>query len=296
MYAVFFDEVDVYAVFFDKDTYDRFKLTKEEYALLKEKEEKEKADTALAKQIKQPFKMDLTDLDTRKLRLTNGSVNLGSYRMSPASDKLFFTARFEQGFDVWVVDPRTKELKMLAKLGANSAALEMSKDGKSLYVLSDGKISKVDAESGKITPVTINSEMNLKTAEERAYIFNHAWRQMKKKFYDPKLHGVNWDMYKQTYARFLPHINNNYNFQELLSEMLGEINASHTGGRYSPQNPNGDATASLGLLYDETAGGNGLKVSEVIASGPLDKANTKIKAGQVIQKIDGETINDAIDW
>jgi hypothetical protein len=39
-------------------------------------------------------------------------------------------------------------------------------------------------------------------------------------------------MYKDTYAKFLPHINNNYDFQEL-SEILGELNASHTGGRYS---------------------------------------------------------------
>ncbi|MFX5937569.1 hypothetical protein ABTE71_19640, partial [Acinetobacter baumannii] len=82
--------------------------------------------------------------------------------------------------------------------------------------------------------------MNLDAAGERAYIFDHAWRQVKKKFYDPKLHGVDWELYKKAYARFLPHINNNYDFQELLSEMLGELNASHTGGRYSPQNPNGD--------------------------------------------------------
>ncbi|MFX6027523.1 hypothetical protein ABTE84_19440, partial [Acinetobacter baumannii] len=92
---------------------------------------------------------------------------------------------------------------------------------------------------------------NLDAAGERAYIFDHAWRQVKKKFYDPKLHGVDWELYKKAYARFLPHINNNYDFQELLSEMLGELNASHTGGRYSPQNPNGDQTASLGLFYDE---------------------------------------------
>ncbi len=119
--------------------------------------------------------------------------------------------------------------------------------------------------------------MVLNDVQEREYIFNHAWRQFKKKFYDPKLHGVDWDMYKKTYSKFLPHIANNYDFKELLSEMLGEVNASHTGGRYNPQVTNGDATASLGLLFDETLGGNGLKIMEVISGGPLDKANSKIK-------------------
>ncbi len=37
-------EVDIYAMFFDQDAYDRFKLTKDEFALLKEKEDKEKTD------------------------------------------------------------------------------------------------------------------------------------------------------------------------------------------------------------------------------------------------------------
>ena len=142
----------------------------------------------------------------------------------------------------------------------------------------------------------INGEMVLKNADEMRYIFEHAWRQSMKKFYDPKLHGVDWPMYRRTYERFLPYINNNYDFRELLSEMLGELNASHTGGRYSPQPVNGDATASLGLLYDESAGGNGLKIMEVIPGGPLDKASSRIKAGQIIEKIDGEAVTGNIDW
>lgn len=295
-------ELDIYAMFFDKETYDKFKLNKEDYALLKEREEKEKADTAkktdtaLARKIKEPFKMDLTDLDTRRIRLTTGSINLSDYEMTPTGEKLFIAARFEQGVDLWVIDPRTKELKTVAKLGANNASLDMSKDGKTLYVLSDGRLSKVETESGRVTPITINGEMVLNDGLEREYIFNHAWRQFQKKFYDPKMHGVDWDMYRKVYSKFLPHVSNGYDFRELLSEMLGEVNASHTGGRYSPQAVNADATASLGLLYDEFSGGNGLKITDVIPGGPLDKANSKIRKGQTIQKIDGETITGDFDW
>ncbi|HWH61636.1 MAG TPA: S41 family peptidase, partial [Ginsengibacter sp.] len=296
-------EVDIYAMFFDKETYDQFQLSKEEYSLLKENDDKndktdakEKKDTALEKKIKDTFKMDLTDLDTRRIRLTASSVNLSSYRISPKGDKLYFTARFEKNYDLWEIDTRTHELKTLAKLGATRAALEMSKDGKMLYVLSNGKLSQVSTADGKITPININSEMVVDGLAEREYIFNHAWRQVKKKLYDPTMHGLDWEMYKQTYAKFLPFIADNYDFRELLSEMLGELNVSHTGGRYIPKTENPDETASLGLLYDEMQGGKGLKIAEVISGGPLDKAQSKIKEGQVIMKIDGNEIDNSTDW
>jgi hypothetical protein len=117
-------------------------------------------------------------------------------------------------------------------------------------VITDGKIVKVDAESGKKEPVIINGEMNLNAAAERAYIFDHAWRQVLKKFYVLDLHGVDWEFYRNAYAKFLPHIANNRDFAEMLSEMLGELNASHTGCRYAHPQTNLDATASLGLFYD----------------------------------------------
>jgi tricorn protease len=288
-------EVDVYAMFFDKDAYDRFKLSKEDFALAKEKEDKEakeKKDSAK----KEPWNPDLTNIDNRKLKLTINSANLASYELSLNGDKLYYLARYEKGYDLWVTDTRTKETKILAKLEGGGGGMDLSKDGKSLFVIADGRVVKVDAEMGKVSPVAINGEMILNTNGERAYIFEHAWRQVKEKFYDPKLHGLDWEGLRASYGRFLPHINNNYDFQELLSEILGELNGSHTGGRYAPPQVNTDATASLGLFYDETTGGNGLKITEVIAGGPLDNGQSKIKAGYVIEKIDGEPITEDMDW
>jgi tricorn protease len=298
-------EVDVYAMFFDQEAYDRFKLTKDEFTLLKEKEELEKSaakpdstkDTTL--KIKAPVKgwQPLFEgLENRKLRLTINSVNLSDYILNGEGDKLFFSARMEKGYDLWMTNPRTSETKLVAKMDGGPAGLDVTKDGKSLFVVSDGKIVKVDAESGKITPVVVNGEMVLKADLERAYIFDHAWRQVTKKFYDPKLTGVNWNQYHTEYAKFLPHINNNYDFQELLSEFLGELNASHTGGRYSPQQQNTDATASLGLLYDEAYTGDGIKVMEVLSGGPFVNAKTKLKKGVIIEKIDGEAVTNNEDW
>ncbi len=144
----------------------------------------------------------------------------------------------EKGYDLWTTNSRTRETKIVAKLEGGPAGLEVSKDGKSLFVLSDGKILKVGQESGKTSPVIVNGEMNLNAAGERAYIFEHAWRQVARKLYDPKNGGLDWKKYHDTYHRFIPHINNNYDFSELLSELLGELNVSHIGGRYSVQQVN----------------------------------------------------------
>ncbi|NML41979.1 peptidase S41 [Chitinophaga sp. G-6-1-13] len=295
-------ETDIYAVFFDQETFDKYKLSKDEFNLLKDQEDNAKKgskDTAAKKDTaaaKKDFRPDFNNLDNRQQRLTINSASISDYVMSKDNSKLYYTAAFEKGYDLWVTEPRTGDTKILAKLGGTPGGIELSKDGNSLFVSNRGSVVKVDAASGKITPISISSEMLLDQAGERAYILDHAWKQVKEKFYDPTIRNMDWKMYRDAYARFLPHISNNYDFQELLSEMLGELNGSHTGGRYSPMRPDGDATASLGLLFDERFTKDGLKVDEIIAGGPFDRAGSKMKAGAVIDKIDGEAVTAKRDW
>ena len=77
---------------------------------------------------------------------------------------------------------------------------------------------------------------------------------------------VDWDKYVENYRRFLPHINNNRDFANLLSELLGELNVSHSGGRYYGPGA-GETTASLGLLFDVNYNGDGMKISEIVEGG-----------------------------
>lgn len=290
-------ERDIYAVFFDQEAYDRFKLSKDEFSLLKEKESSK--DSAAAKKdstSKKPFKPDFDNLENRIVRLTINSASISDYVLNKDASKVYYMASFEKGYDLWVTEPRTGDTKILAKLGGSPGSIVLSKDGNNLFVSNRGSVVKVDATSGKITPVTINTEFILNQEAERNYIYEHAWKQVEDKFYAPELLKPDWEMYAKNYERFLPYISNNYDFQELLSELLGELNASHTGGRYSPVRPDGDNTAALGLLYDETFTGNGLKVDEVISGGPFDKAASKLKKGDIIEKIDGNEITAQTDW
>lgn len=303
-------EVDIYATFFDKDAYDEYQLTKEEFTVLKErkeiekkeKEEEEKDKKADKKKSKKKdtvvenLKLDLENLENRRVKLTINSASTSDYILSKDGSKLYYLSSFEKGYDLWVTEPRTKETKILAKLGGTPSGIELSEDEKTIYLSNKGQLAKVNTESGKIEPISVNMEFEWNPAAERSYIYYHAWRQTKEKFYDPALHQVDWEMYRDAYAQFLPHINNNYDFQVLLSELLGELNASHTGGRYFPSVSQADKTASLGLLYDETFQGKGIKVADVIPGGPLDNLKNKIEKGDIITAINGKKINEEDNW
>ncbi|MEZ4954715.1 MAG: S41 family peptidase [Saprospiraceae bacterium] len=291
-------EMDVYGMFFTKEAYDQYKLDEEEYELQKEngkdeddkkdKKEDDKKDDKKEEEKVEPIKIELDDIDERKVRLTVHSSHLSDAILAKDGSKLFYMARYEKGADLWETNLRTKETKVLLKMGArNVGNLIMDKEGKNLFVLADGSISKVEIDGGKKSGISVHGEMVLNEIVEREYLFEHAWRQVEKKFYKIDLHEVSWDFYKNEYGKFLPYINNNHDFAELLSEMLGELNASHTGARFRPTMENGDETASLGLFYDEDYKGNGLKVVEVMDRGPLDNSESKVMAGTIIEKIDG---------
>jgi C-terminal processing protease CtpA/Prc len=174
--------------------------------------------------------------------------------------------------------------------------MELSSDGKFILLFADGKPMKIEVEGGKSESLKTSGEMLLKPAEERKYIFDHSWRQLREKFYVVDMQGVDWDYYYTVYKKFLPYINNNYDFAEMLSEMLGEMNASHTGCGYRAGKPNVDQTADLGLFYDYYYTGMGLKISEVIEGGPVNKSVSKVRAGNIIEKIDGEVIDENMDF
>ncbi|HUS86325.1 MAG TPA: S41 family peptidase [Bacteroidales bacterium] len=294
---------DVFGMFFTQEAFDRFNLSKEEFDLLKEKEEKDKKKETKSEteneeksEKVEDLKFDWQNMVDRKRRLTVHTSSVSDWVLSKEGDKLYYLTRFEGTNDMWMTDLRTRETKLFAKIGANNASMEISSDGDFILVLASGKAIKVDTKDGKTKPIRTDGEMVLKQAGERAYIFDHSWRQVREKFYVVDLQGVDWDFYYSEYKKFLPFINNSYDFTEMLSEMLGELNASHTGSSFRYRAENGDQTASLGVLYDYGHTGNGIRVAEVLPGGPLNNAASKVKTGDIIEKIDGEPIIPEIDF
>jgi C-terminal processing protease CtpA/Prc len=157
----------------------------------------------------------------------------------------------------------------------------------------------VEVATGQVKPVALTAPLEVNPAAERAHLFEHVWRQTLKKFHDVEMHGTDWRFYKEAYARFLPHIDTPRAFAELLSEMLGELNASHTGARYNPrgeEREEGDDTASLGFFPDPTWKEAGVQIAEILDRGPLQQEGTRIAKGTVIEAIDGVTIAPGANW
>ena len=306
-------EDDAYLMFFDLDAYDRFRMSKEEVELAEankdekekkadEKEEKKK-DEKKKKEEKtgktevdkvKPLELDIDNCRDRIVRLTANSSNMGDAILDTKGEKLYYQASFEDDYDLWCHDLKEGSTKLILK-GVGRGGFVADKEVKNLFICNGSTIKKVELNTEDSKQINFEADFNYKPAQERQYLFDHIWRQVKDKFYDPKIHGVDWEAYRKTYEKFLPYINNNYDFKEMLSEMLGELNASHTGARYYPTS-SVMQTAQLGAFFDPTYQGDGLKIQEVVKRGPFAEKKTEVTAGCIIESIDGAPIKAGEDY
>lgn len=238
--------------------------------------------------------INLKNLEDRMVRMTIHSSNLGDAVLTNDGSKLYYLAAFEGGYDLWMHDFNENVTRILSKMG-RGGSLELSKDGRTLYLLSGGQIFTVNQGNGQLKQLKYRVDFEWKPAEERASLFTHVWQQVKDKFYDKDFKGVDWEYYKKAYERFLPYINNDFDFAELLGEMLGELNASHTGARYN-MSMNRGATANLGAFYDTNYDKDGLRITEILERGPLDLTDGNIKPGMIIRAIDNQPIKAGEDY
>lgn len=306
-------ESDVYIMFFDLEAYEKFRMNDEDLALYEEaekerkmKEAKEKAeqdkkkkgkkhkkDDKKEKEEEETLTFDLENCRDRVMRLTANSSLLGDALLSKDGNMLYYLTSFEGPQDLWVRDLKEGSTRILVK-GIGRGYLVQSKQG-GIFICGGGGMREIDMRSGRPERIEFEAFFNYRPYAEREYIFEHAWQQVKDKFYMKDLHGVDWNGYKKVYEKFLPYINNNYDFAEMLSELLGELNASHTGARYSGR---GGAmpTASLGVFYDETYKGDGLKIKEIPAKSPFAQIKTKVTEGCIIEQIDGREVKKGEDY
>lgn len=311
-------QYDAMLLFLNQDAFDRYKLSEQDYAIKKEAEKAAKKKPASTTNTKNKSKkkgakdeaasekadenkvkksiVELAGLDNRLVRLTPASSPMTDAYITPDGETLYYLTEFEKGLDLWKISLRKHEAKLVGKVGDNARYLLPDNDGKNLFIAGSSTIKKMELKSEKISPVTYNAVMKLNASAEREYMFNDAYLQERERFYDKNMHGVDWDGMTAAYRRFLPHIDNNYDFAELLSEWLGELNVSHTGGRYRPAAPDADRTASLGLLYDWNYEGPGLKIDEIVAGGPFSTASTKVKPGVVIESVNSEILTGDTDY
>lgn len=296
-------QYDVMLAFLTEDAYDKYRLSEEDYSLLKEvekarkkKPEKKESDDGKSKKKKNKstdkisadsvavLKFDLDDVEERTVRLTPNSADISDAILSKDGETLYYLAAFEGGYDLWKHSLRKDKTEIVKKLDGAGMGMVMDTDG-NIYLVGSS-VKKFDTKSEKITPVKISTTLRIDPAKEREYMLRYVYNEEKARFYRTDMHGVDWDGLYADYAKFLPHINNNYDFAVMLSELLGELNVSHTGARYYGPSTK-DPVASLGLLYDLTYPGPGLKVVEILKGGPFDNADSQLLPGALITAVNG---------
>lgn len=272
-------QMDVFFVFMNRDAYDRYMLPKEEKELLKNGGKKEKTDTII--------NVEYDGLADRQVRVTPMSTDLRDQIVDSDGKHLYFISGADEGAFIWDYDLEKKNLSMKRK-HPESASFDISADGKTIFLFGNS----LNKFGETIKPISYSVDKVLDPAAERAFMFDYMAREEAERFYTKDMHGVDWPAMTAHYRKFLPHINNNYDFAELLSEILGELNVSHTGGRYqgAPSAKVSERTASLGVLYDLAYTGKGMRIAEILERGPLYNLGEAIAPGAVIEKINGTAI------
>ncbi len=293
-------EDDVYVMFFEGKAYADFTKSKDEVDIEKmlksadkkaaAKEEKEKKDSTKTEKKPEKLVLDFEGREDRLMRLTKSSGRMGDHYLSEDGSKLYYI----MDGDLCSLDTREKSVKVVKK-GFRGQFI-FSGDRKHVFLATSSGVQKFDTKAGTTKAVSFSGEYSYHPAAEREYIFEHCWKQVAEKFYDPAIHGVDWQAMHDNYKQFLPYITDNYAFQELLSEMLGELNGSHTGARYSRLALFAPATFRIGVLFDQGWEGKGLKIAEMLPGGLLGNVAPEVEAGDVITAINGVEIAAGTPW
>ena len=196
---------------------------------------------------------------------------------------------------------------------------QWSRDGRTLYFLQSGGIFSVPvgglslaADSGPAAPegrgggrggaaagptprrVAFTVRMQIDEAAERQQVFEEAWRTMKYRFYDPAMHGVDWAGLKDSYESLLPNIADTDELHVLIMDMIGKLNASHTGitgGGVLPgqPRPEGVQTRYPGFELEPDASGY-YKVAYIYRKGPADHDYVRLHVGDYILSVGGKDL------
>lgn len=305
---------DAVLVFTNQKAYDRYLLSEEDYALLKDKEKnakkadepkaddnkkksgKDKAKDDAKTSEKPAAKQTLVELDgitDRMVRLTPFSAQISDGYVTDDGETFYFIAKADDNYSIWKKDLRKGDVKTVGS-SSSGVAIHPDAKGKTLFLLGSS-MKKMDLPGEKIKAITYSGTQKINPAEQREYMFDYIVEQEAQRFYRTDMHGVDWPALSEAYRKFLPHINNNYDFAELGSELLGELNVSHTGAYYSGKGAK-ETTGSLGLLYDMTYQGPGLKVEEVVIGGPFARAASKMRKGALITAINSTPLTENVDF
>ncbi|MFI5243100.1 MAG: S41 family peptidase, partial [Gemmatimonadales bacterium] len=229
-----------------------------------------------------------------RLSLLPIGLDVVSEVLAPDGKSVAVTAIAADQANIYVfpLDELSKEepvARQLTSTPGQKSSVQWSSDGKEIYYLESGHIAAVSVESRAVRPVPVRADVDVDSSADRAELFTLIWRELRENFFDAHMNGVDWNAVHAEYAPFVQGSQTSDEFVRLMNEMVGELNASHSGvrgaGTLAPY------TGRLGVRWDgpEYERSGKLRVAEIIPLGPAALAG-KIAVGDWVTAINGSPI------
>ncbi len=266
--------------------------------------------------------IDWAGLERRTRRLTNMPSAVAAFAAAPDGRTLLFATQEQvgarTGVALFTIGADGRRVNRLTSLTAPAGAQEeegagagggggvsnltYAPDGRTVYFQRGDGVFAL-ATTGQANPqprrIAFSARVDIDLSAERTQMFDDAWRTMKYRFYDTEMHGKDWDAMRTKYRPLLAHVGDRDELLNIVNEMIGELNASHTGAAAPPGGGGGGGgagqaagttTVHLGLDLQPDPSGR-YKVSHIYKGGPSDKDWVKVSVGDYLIALDGAPVN-----
>jgi tricorn protease len=240
-----------------------------------------------------PLLLQTDGIKRRAVQLTTGENRVESYFLSKDGDKIYFTSRDEKGPGIFSIDLRGKDKKKFVE--GTFRNLQVSADKSMVFFQQQNSVQKMPLANRKKEKVKFQFAVKVDMKKEWTQIFEESWRVMKYLFYDENMHGFDWDKIKTDYKPLLKYVGENQDLYDLTNEMIGELNASHTGvSGPTRERPTTYRTKFIG--FEMEPGKDYYRVSHVYWNGPADKEWIGLKKGDYVISIDGQDVRSGDNY
>jgi len=234
-----------------------------------------------------------------RLRVVPAGLDTDSIAVSPDGKWLSLLATVADLQNVYIysldeLDTEPPVAKQISSSPGRKRLMQWSSDSKEIWYLDSGKIAASTIDPVKPRTLSVSAEMDVDFNREKSEAFTQAWTYLRDGFVDPNMRGVDWAAQREIYGSRVAVAKTDDELRRLLTLMVGDLNASHSGA--SAGDPPRQTTGRLGLFFSrpdyESRGA--LVISEVIPLSPADVA--KIRAGESITAIDGQPVTKATNF
>ena len=270
-----------------------------------DKKDDKKADEAKDEKPK-PVEIDLADFEERAVLLPPKAGNYAN--LAAVSGKLLYRrlpragAGDEKNAIVFYDLEKREEKTVVEDAGSFDLSADRKKllvrKGTSYYVIEPKESQKLDK-----ALATSGFEVTVDPVAEWKQIFTDAWRLERDLFYDPGLHGVDWNSMRERYGRLLDDAVTRWDVNYVIGELIGELNASHTyrSGGDTEASP----TRGVGYLGCDFALENGaFHIKKIIEAAPWDAEArsplrqpgvTNVHEGDYLLAVNGEPLDTSLE-